>query len=227
MIPKLPLFAALNALLLSACAGAPSSQSIEPLPAWKPTAYAAPAEPSNGSLYRSDGGLSLFSNRSARAPGDLLTIVLVERTNATSRASTSTSKDSSASLEAPSLFGGPLTANGRDLLSVDATAGRAFKGTGDSAQSNRLDGNLTVTVVDRMPNGNLVVQGEKRIRLNQGDETIQVQGVVRPADITPDNSVPSSRLADARITYGGRGPVARSNVMGWLTRFFNSPAMPL
>lgn len=212
--------------MLAACAST-SPSTIAPLPEWKPTAYAPPVEPGNGSIYRAGTGMQLFANRSARAPGDLLTVILTERTQAQSRASTSIAKDSGVSLAAPSLFGAPLTANGRDLLSVDAEAGRNFKGSGDTAQSNSLNGSITVTVVDRLPNGNLVIQGEKRLRLNQGDETVQVQGVVRPADINPDNSIASSRIADARITYGGRGAVAKSNVMGWLSRFFNSPAMPL
>ena len=95
-----------------------------------------------------------------------------------------------------------------------------------SAQSNRLQGSVTVTVVQRLPNGNLVVQGAKNLRLNQGDELVQVQGIVRAADIFPDNTIPSSRVADARIVYGGRGPVAQSNAMGWLSRFFNSALTP-
>jgi len=85
---------------------------------------------------------------------------------------------------------------------------------------------VTVTVVQRLPNGNLVVQGQKNLRLNQGDELVQVQGIVRPGDIAPDNSIPSSRVAEARIVYGGRGPVAQSNAMGWLSRFFNSGLTP-
>lgn len=212
--------------LLAACA-ASSQNSIQPLPEWKPTAYAPPQPQTGGAIYRAGTGMSLFANRSARAPGDLLTVLLTERTQAQSRASTSIDKDSSLAVAAPSLFGAPLTANGRDLLNAEASAGRTFQGQGDTAQSNSLNGSITVTVVERLPNGNLVVQGEKRLRLNQGDETVQVQGVVRPADISPDNSIASSRIADARITYGGRGAMAKSNVMGWLSRFFNSPAMPL
>mgnify|MGYP006145924255 FL=1 len=83
-----------------------------------------------------------------------------------------------------------------------------------------------MTVVEVLPNGNLVVQGAKNLRLNQGDELVQVQGIVRAADIFPDNTIPSSRVADARIVYGGRGPVAQSNAMGWLSRFFNSALTP-
>ncbi|MCF5925129.1 flagellar basal body L-ring protein FlgH, partial [Xanthomonas perforans] len=73
---------------------------------------------------------------------------------------------------------------------------------------------------------NLVIQGQKNLRLTQGDELVQVQGIVRAADIAPDNTVPSSKVADARIAYGGRGAIAQSNAMGWLSRFFNSRLSP-
>ncbi|MGL6822929.1 flagellar basal body L-ring protein FlgH, partial [Xanthomonas hortorum pv. gardneri] len=92
--------------------------------------------------------------------------------------------------------------------------------------SNRMQGSVTVTVMQRLPNGNLVIQGQKNLRLTQGDELVQVQGIVRAADISPDNTVPSSKVADARIAYGGRGAIAQSNAMGWLSRFFNSRLSP-
>ena len=116
--------------------------------------------------------------------------------------------------------------NGRDILSASVNGDRGFSGAGNSAQSNRLQGSVTVTVIQRLPNGNLVVQGQKNMRLNQGDELVQIQGIVRPADINPDNTISSGKVADARIAYGGRGAIAQSNSMGWLGRFFNSPIFP-
>jgi flagellar L-ring protein precursor FlgH len=77
-----------------------------------------------------------------------------------------------------------------------------------------------------MPNGNLLVRGEKRITLNQGEEYIRLQGIVRPVDIGPQNSVPSTKLADAQIAYSGKGALADANRAGWLSRFFNSPWFP-
>lgn len=196
---------------------------------WRPTypshAAQAPA-PSAGAIYREHTGLALFQDNKARNPGDLVTIVLEERMQAQTEARTQTQKDSSASLSAPSLAGGPVTLGGRNVLDAELNAGRGFNGRGDSQQSNRLDGNITATVIERLPNGNLVVAGEKQIRLNQGNEIVRLQGVVRPADILPDNTVRSSRIGDARITYSGRGPIAEANAMGWLTRFFQSPVMP-
>lgn len=192
------------------------------------TVAAPPQAPTAGAIYR-DGGssLALFQDQKARHPGDLLTITLVETTTATATASTTTSKDSSAKLSAPSLFGGPFTMNGRDLGNTDVTGERATTGSGQSAQSNSLQGSVTVTVVQRLSNGNLVVRGDKLIRLNQSDEIVQIMGIVRSADINPDNTIASSRVADVRIAYGGRGALAKANVMGWMSRFFQSPLFPL
>jgi len=184
------------------------------------------AAPPAGAIYAAGPTLQLYSDRRARDVGDLLTITLLENTTAQTSANTATNKESNLSLGTPSILGAPVTLGGKDILSATAKGARDFTGKGNSAQSNRLQGNVTVTVVQRLPNGNLVVQGQKNLRLNQGDELVQVQGIVRPGDISADNTVPSSRVAEARIVYGGRGPVAQSNAMGWLSRFFNSGLTP-
>lgn len=190
-------------------------------------AVAPPPAQSAGAIYRPGPGLRLFQDARAREVGDLLTINLVERTTAKTTVATAITKDSSTAMAAPTLFGAPVTANGIPILDAELGGTRAFNGAGDSAQSNRLEGSVTVTVVQRLVNGNLIVQGQKQMRLNQGDELVQIQGIVRPADIGPDNTVPSSRVGNAQIVYGGRGTMARSNAMGWLGKFFNSPIYPL
>ncbi|KAF1017192.1 MAG: Flagellar L-ring protein [Stenotrophomonas maltophilia] len=199
-----------------------------PYPAMAPLEPISPqqAQATAGAIYAAGPGLQLYGDRRARDVGDLLTITLLENTTAQTNANTATNKESTLNIGSPSLFGAPVTVGGRDVLSATANGKRGFAGKGNSAQSNRLQGNVTVTVIQRMPNGNLVVQGQKNLRLNQGDELVQVQGIVRPADISLDNTVPSSRVAEARIVYGGRGPVAQSNAMGWLSRFFNSALSP-
>ena len=215
-------------LLLSACIAAGDVRPYPPIAQSQP-APVAPAYASQGAIYQagaSNTGLSLFADRRAREVGDLLTIQLVESTVAQTNAATQVGKESSIGIGVPELFGGPVTINGRDVLSASASGSREFDASGRSTQSNRLQGSVTVTVVQRLPNGNLVVEGSKNLRLNQGDELVQVQGVVRPADIGPDNTVPSSRVADARIVYGGRGAIAQSNAMGWLSRFFHSRLYP-
>ena len=119
-----------------------------------------------------------------------------------------------------------MTVGGRTLDS-ELSSSSEFAGKGDSSQSNRLDGSITVTVAERLPNGYLVVRGQKWIRLNQGNEHIQIQGIVRPADINPDNTVSSLRVADAQIAYSGRGSLAQANAQGWLSRFFQSAGFPM
>lgn len=229
MKPSLPTAALLAATLLAGngCMLA-SYGDVRPYapmaPVQPPMTEVGPATP--GAIYRSGPSLNLYGDHRARDVGDLLTINLVESTTATTSASTGIDKSSKTALSAGAVLGGPLTLNGRDLLNTDMSGDRSFSGKGNSAQSNKLQGSLTVTVVQRLPNGNLVVQGEKNMRLNQGDELVQIQGVIRPLDIATDNSVSSSRVADARIVYGGRGPIAKSNAMGWLGRFFNSPIFP-
>ncbi|MGY1408000.1 MULTISPECIES: flagellar basal body L-ring protein FlgH [unclassified Luteimonas] len=191
---------------------------------------AAVAGNGGGSIYASAGGgnraMSLFQDNKARSVGDLLTIVLVENTRARTNATTAVSKESGVDIAAPTIFGQDITYNGRPLLQAGIEGTRDFAGRGDSAQSNQLAGNITVSVVEDLGNGNLRVAGEKRMRLNQGDELVQIQGLVRAADIGPDNRISSDRVGQAEILYGGRGTLARSNAMGWLGRFFNSAAFP-
>ncbi|MEA9565795.1 flagellar basal body L-ring protein FlgH [Xanthomonas sp. WHRI 8932A] len=183
-------------------------------------------QPSAGAIYAAGPGLNLYGDRRARDVGDLLTVNLVESTTASSTANTSISKADTVDMSTPTLLGVPLTVNGTDVLRNSTNGDRSFAGKGNTAQSNRMQGSVTVTVMQRLPNGNLVIQGQKNLRLTQGDELVQVQGIVRAADISPDNTVPSSKVADARIAYGGRGAIAQSNAMGWLSRFFNSRLSP-
>ena len=221
----LRLSCAAASLVLGGCVVA---GDIRPYPAMAPVVpvVAPAAEATAGAIYAAGPGLNLYGDRRARDVGDLLTITLVESTSATTSANTAIGKKSSMDIGSPSLFGAPVTLGGKDVLAASASGERDFTGKGSSAQSNRLQGSVTVTVIQRLPNGNLVVQGQKNLRLNQGDELVQVQGIVRPGDISQDNTIPSSRVAEARIVYGGRGPVAQSNAMGWLSRFFNSGLTP-
>jgi flagellar L-ring protein FlgH len=124
------------------------------------------------------------------------------------------------------LFGRPVTDDGIPIFNASVDAGRDFEGQGDAAQSNLLEGTVTVTVAEVLPNGNLVVQGEKWMRLNQGEEYLRLRGIVRPVDIRADNTVLSTQIGDARIAYGGTGTLAHSSAPGWLSRFFNSPLWP-
>jgi len=212
--------------LLAAC-GATFRGDVQPLSplSMMQVPVQAVAIPTAGAIYREGPGLRLYSDRKAREVGDIVTITLSERTQASTRANTAITKEST-NTTSGSVFGLPVTLSGQDVLDNSLTSSRDFAGDGNSTQSNQITGTLTAQVVQKLPNGNLVVQGSKELTLNQGNELIQVQGIIRTADIGPDNTVPSNRVADARIVYGGRGPVARSNAMGWLDRFFNGAWFP-
>ena len=107
---------------------------------------------------------------------------------------------------------------------IDST--REFEGEGETTQENNIEGNITVMVHKVYPNGNLLVMGEKLIELNEGSEIVRVSGIVRPTDVTTDNTVLSNQVANAQITYKGKGIVSDSSKAGWLTRFFYSAIWP-
>lgn len=214
----------MGVLLLGGCA----SQQMRPDPAYAPT-YPVPVQKPKvvtGAIYQANDTVSLFADYKAHRVGDILTIVLEEKTDASKAAKTSTAKDDTVNLPIPSIAGGGVSIGGRSVFSADATANRSFKGQGASTQSNSLSGDVAVTVAKVLSNGNLVVRGEKLVSLNQGNEYLRISGIVRPADISTNNSVISTQVADARISYGGSGAVADANSMGWLGRFFQSVFWP-
>lgn len=186
-----------------------------------------PAPAPNGTIYQVGQDIRLFEDSVSRRVGDILTIKLVEVTSAQKSSSTSASKDSSVEVPTPTLAGREIPFRASTWGDTSVTGGTKFGGAGSSAQSNSLVGDITVTVARRWPNGNLLVRGEKWITINQGREFVRVSGIVRAADINPDNTVLSSRIADARIIYSSRGALADVNKPGLLTRFFNLPFMPL
>ncbi len=211
-------------LLQSACSTIPA----EPDPAYAAVrpAYSEPLPVADGAIYRVGYGISLFDDRKARRVGDIITVLLSESTQASKSANTSVAKDSKLDLGTPSLYGGPVTHIGRDVLAATADASRSFSGGGDATQSNSIAGTIGVSVVEVLANGNLVIRGEKLLTLNQGSERVQVSGIIREADVTPDNTVMSTQIADARIAYIGEGALSDANTMGWVSRFFNSGWWP-
>ena len=214
--------AVVAALTLAGCVTPPKEPDYsatwpEPPPA---------AEQANGAIYQVGHDVALFENAVARRVGDTLTIRLNERTNASKSSSTSTSKSTSIDLPGPIIAGRPVTVHGTEILNAQVDNSTSFDGEGDSSQSNRLEGDITVTVAQRLPNGNLLVRGQKWITINQGREYVRIQGVVRPIDIDPDNSISSLKVADAQIAYGGKGAVNDAATPGLLARFFNVPWLP-
>ena len=190
----------------------------------------APAPPVNGTIYSPMSyRMALFEDLKARRVGDILTIKLVEKTNASKSADTNVDKDTDVSVTNPTLFGvSPSFQVGSKTLTLENSlaSSKSFAGKGESNQSNSLDGDITVTVAEVLGNGDLLVRGEKILTLNRGHEQIRFSGVVRTADIAADNTVLSTRVADATIIYVGEGEVADASKNGWLTRIFLSVFFP-
>jgi flagellar L-ring protein precursor FlgH len=209
-------------LALAGCVSKPSEPDYS---ATWPEAVPTTAQ-ANGAIYQAGHDVALFENAVARRVGDTLTIRLNERTNASKSSSTSTSKSTNIDIPGPIIAGRPVTRNGVEILTTQVDNNAEFDGEGASTQSNRLEGDITVTVAQRLANGNLLVRGQKWISINQGQEYVRIQGIVRPIDIDPDNSISSLKVADAMIAYGGKGALANANSPGLLARFFNLPFLP-
>jgi len=210
-------------LLLEACSPLPQRD-----PAFAPVKPAdlRPPVQSNGSIYQSGYDMRLFEDNKAIRVGDILTIKLEEETQAKKKNDLNANKDNSMTVSAPTLWGvAASTIFGRDVETKIKSA-KEFKGNGQANQSNSLTGNISVTVVEVLPNGNLRVRGEKRVTLNEGDEFVRLSGIVRPVDINTSNMISSDKVADATIMYTGTGSLADSSKMGWLSRIIYSPWFP-
>ncbi len=181
---------------------------------------------SNGSIYQTGMPVGLFSDHSARNVGDILYIDLVETATSSANSSTKTKKESKADIKPPTIADDKVLDKDKEVLNNKYDGGRDFAGSGDSSQTHNFTGNIAVTVAEVLPNGNLVVRGQKLIVLNQGQEFIRFSGIVRADDIRPNNSVPSNRVANAFIAYGDSGVLASANTMGPLNKFFQSPVFP-
>lgn len=211
------------AVALGACGSTP-----EPMESFEPPTPVQQVheQSSSGSIYQSGTEVRLFEDLRANRVGDILTVRLIEQTNASKNSSTSTSKSTDTTLTNPTVFGRPITVGGTPLFDASLSGDQAFDGEGASSQSNSLQGDITVTVIERFPNGNLRIRGEKWVMLNQGKEYIRLSGIIRPFDITPDNSIASTKIADAEIAYSSKGVLAAANKMGLISRFFHSILHP-
>lgn len=200
---------------------APNDPSYAPIMPRTPI----PTELNNGAIYQAGFETNLYDDRKANRVGDIITITLQERTAARKSADNEISKNSSTQIANPTLLGNVVGAKGLNL-GVDIGGNRTFAGDSEANQTNSLNGSITATIFEVLPNGVMRVRGEKWITLNNGDELIRVSGLVRSEDIGPDNTVPSTRIADARIAYSGTGAFANASQPGWLSQFFLSPMWP-
>lgn len=178
-------------------------------------------EPSQGAIYLSGTERSLFEDLKAKRVGDILTVLLVEQTSGRNSSDNNVNQSTAMSVSAPT-YGG----SSRPNMAISLASENAFSGESGSSQSNSLSGSIAVTVREVLPNGNLVIQGEKWVKINQGNEYIRLQGVIRPKDINTYNTLLSTQIADARISYGGQGNNSRGNSPGWAAKILFSPLWP-
>ena len=213
----------LTGLLFFALLAAPSAVEAKKKDQIAPDAFAVtmpepapPVPPANGSIFQGSY-VALTSGGRAGMVGDIVTIQLVERTIAAKSNSAGTNRDGSIGLTPPTT--GPLSLFNPSDVAMGGN--QSFKGKGDAAQSNTLSGEVSVTVAAVYPNGTMLVKGEKLLTLNRGDERVQISGIVRAIDISPDNRILSTRVANAHIRYVGKGEIARASQQGWLQKFFS------
>ncbi|MGF1682681.1 flagellar basal body L-ring protein FlgH [Photobacterium minamisatsumaniensis] len=218
--------ACLAILLLVGCSSRPSHVDDRPTP--DDMGYAPPMldyslpDARSGSVYRDGYMWTLFQDRRAYRVGDMLTVSLDEDTRSSKQANTNFGKNASGGLS-----GGFATGSSSGSASGDLSGNRDFRGSSASSQRNSLSGSITVMVHGVLPNGVLRIKGEKWIRLNQGDEFIRLNGLVRVDDIDNANQISSQRVGDARITYSQSGVLADANEAGWLTQLFVNPLFPI
>ncbi len=233
--------AALATVLLAGCmATAPKVEVREPTsllssaaaagggPGGPQAVYVAPASmavasaPTAGAIFHAGSFRGLFEDRRARLVGDVLTIQIQERHSA--RRSSNSSVDRNGKVEArigmlP--FASP-TSPKFARLRAEGSSENTFEGKGATGTDNEFTGSITVTVIEVLPNGNLVVSGEKQVGINQNVESLRFSGVVNPVTVLPGNVVSSTQVADARLEVRGRGDIDRAQTTGWLSRFFLS-----
>jgi flagellar L-ring protein precursor FlgH len=210
-------------LLLAACTPMPPRD-----PEFAPVQPASLRPPiqNSGSIYQSGYDMRLFEDNKAMRVGDVLTIKLEELTQAKKADDLNAKKDLDVLVSAPTIGGMAMSSLTGNDPAMELAAKRNFTGAGAANQSNSLRGDISVTVVELLPNGNLKVRGEKRVTLNQGNEYIRLSGIVRPVDISPDNTISSDKVADATIMYIGDGAMADASKMGWFSRIIYSPWFP-
>ncbi|MDR5835204.1 flagellar basal body L-ring protein FlgH [Caballeronia sp. LZ034LL] len=214
---RLATVAALGAAL-GACGLVPKEPIIQqPMTARPPQPPTGTRSP--GAIYNAGyAGRPLFEDQRPRNMGDILTIVISENVNATKSSAANTNRGSNASFAVPTtpgIFGGLF-----NNTTLSATGANKFTAAGGASAANTFSGTLTVTVTEVLPNGNLMVSGEKQMLINQGNEFVRFSGVVNPTTISGSNTVYSTQVADAKIEYSAKGYIDEAENMGWLQRFF-------
>ncbi|MEB0138782.1 MULTISPECIES: flagellar basal body L-ring protein FlgH [unclassified Undibacterium] len=203
---------------LSACAVTPTPIVRQPMSL--PAQSAKPLREVNGAIFQTASYRPLYEDAKARMVGDVLTINLSEKTTAGKTSATSGSKSGSVSFATPQIFGMPATTAAQGGLKV--TSANKFGEAGAENASNNFSGTITVTVIDVMPNGNLIVSGEKQLGFDKGGEFVRFSGVVNPQTIAAGNALSSTQVADAKFEYRSTSHLDQAEMTSMLTRFFLS-----
>ena len=209
----------LSCCVLAACNTVPPTNVHQPMTA-RPALRPESSYSTSGSIYQAGSSRNLFEDRRARYVGDTMTIVISETTTASTKSNTNVSRATNVSASVPTVSGLP----GKSLqgLALAAESSNTLAGKGDAAANNVFTGNIAVTVIEVLANGNLLVSGEKQVGIGHGTEYIRLSGVVNPYFISAANTISSANVADARIEYKETGAISEAQVMGWLARFFMS-----
>lgn len=206
-------------IALTGCVAATPQTIVHQRPIVVPAQHAS-AAPSNGAIFNAATYRPMFEDRRARLVGDTLTINIAENTSAGKKAGASASKSGSTSIGFPRLFGVPAGTLGN--LGVNTQTANNFKDEGAENLSNSFAGSLAVTVVEVLPNGHLLVSGEKQIALDRSVEYVRFSGVVNPDTVGPGNMVASSQVADARVEYRTNTRLDGASLNSALAKFFLS-----
>jgi flagellar L-ring protein precursor FlgH len=180
----------------------------------------------SGSLFKPHYVNNIYSDSKAHRVGDIISVILSEKTQAKKNAKSELKKENKTTLDPVTGLGGLPVTIGGDSLQFGISQNSQFKGDSKADQGNSLSGNISVHVLKVLPNGNLMIRGEKWLTLNNGDEYIRLTGVIRSKDINSNNTILSNKVANARIQYAGTGSFADTNEQGWAVKFFNSSWWP-
>jgi flagellar L-ring protein FlgH len=189
--------------------------------ALRPQAIVVPAT-NNGSLFQAGQYRPLFEDHRARLIGDTITVQIVEKVSATQKSTSSIDKTGGLSAGVTAIPGIAANSFTAARATIGATSGNTFAGKGSTENSNDFSGTITATVVEVLPNGHLIIAGEKQIGVNHNVDVLRFSGQVDPRAILTGNSVPSAQIANVRIEQRGRGAQADAQGIGWLGRFFLS-----
>lgn len=226
---SMAIFIVVILVMLTGCASVEQAKVLPNDPDFAPILPEMEEEPivPTGSLFKPNYVNNIYSDSKAHRVGDIISVILSESTQAQKNAKTELKKDSSATLDPVIGLGGNAVNLKNDAIQFGVNQTSDFKGDSKTNQGNSLSGNISVHVLKVLPNGNLMIRGEKWLTLNNGDEYVRLTGIIRAQDITANNTIVSSKVANARIQYAGTGSFAEVQEQGWLSQFFNSSWWPL